>query len=394
MRWLIYVCRAGNSYQLLQLVRDIHFAQIILLAFEVQSLRRGAHHRRFLHLSAPVSMAVLPISTVASKKRKQRSQFKAGASKIQLNQSGFFMKPHSLASSSAPPADLTVASQSVEDSASTPTSQIMVFVDVVELQQSDSLAVHAFGYDKGRRFYQVVVSRTGGATRVLAYLLEWGVLLSFITGVHMPHGLPLLSLVASVTFAVCSFAVMSRTILVLLVNRRQFKVTAVFLSIWFGLACSVLQDERIAVVIFVLLLAVVDALSDAKTTLPASGRFSRTFEKLNAGLFFLALAIFQVENIIASRQLYIVFRPDFIPVNGTVDPDASYVVDSAQALVDLQVSFVLEKLVGFFMLVYRAHPEQFQIVAAPVCRGSNGGGGGGGGGGGELKAAVGQGVVQ
>jgi len=131
----------------------------------------------------------------------------------------------------------------------------------------------------------------------------------------------------------------------------------------------------------------VDALSDAKTTLPASGRFSRTFEKLNAGLFFLALAIFQVENIIASRQLYIVFRPDFIPVNGTVDPDASYVVDSAQALVDLQVSFVLEKLVGFFMLVYRAHPEQFQIVAAPVCRGSNGGGGGGGGGGGELAAA-------
>ena len=369
-RWLVWTVSPTFDYQLMQLVRDVHAAQIIVLLFELQSLARGAHRRRFLHIGAPVSMAILPVThapvaPARAKRAAAATRFKAGASRVELNQSGFFVKQQSLVSAAE--------SQNAgsDDAAPLPAAvdPVMLFVDVVELQQSDALAIHALGFALGKRFFIAVVGPVGWAVGFVAYAVNWAALLSFAARAAMPAGLPLMSIAASLLFAAVSFSVMSRTVLLLLLQRRHFRVTAVFLALWFGLICAVMQDERIAVAIFVLQVAVVDALSDAKTTMPGRhGRLSRTFEKLNAGLFFLVLAVFQVQDVIASRQLYVVFRPDLVDNATAVNADAPFVVDTAQVLVDLEISFVLEKLVGFAIFVWRARPEQFQVVSAPVCR--------------------------
>ena len=50
------------DYSSIQLVRDMLVAQVIILGFEMLSLLRSAHNRRFLHLTQSVAFSVRPIT--------------------------------------------------------------------------------------------------------------------------------------------------------------------------------------------------------------------------------------------------------------------------------------------------------------------------------------------
>jgi len=126
------------------------------------------------------------------------------------------------------------------------------------------------------------------------------------------------------------------------------------------------MDARIVIALLILEINILDLLADAKVTdQQRHGRFSRMWEKINAALLFLVLAIYAVWGVIDSSQLNIVFRPDRV-VNATVDTDAPFVLSEFQTTVDLMLVFVIERLVQVAMVAHRNQPEEFVTVVSPI----------------------------
>jgi hypothetical protein len=133
----------------------------------------------------------------------------------------------------------------------------------------------------------------------------------------------------------------------------------------------VLQDERIAVALFLVVTTVLDALVDARVSLPGTrGVLSRLGEKLNAGLMFATFSAFFVFGVVQSREYYVVFRPDLVTftLHSTNQSfgDLPFVVDQFQSTTDLQISLALERLLAFGVLFYRQRPDVFQMVTSPI----------------------------
>jgi len=352
---LIWTLSSSFDYSLIQLVRDMYLGQIIILLFEVGALYRGAHHRRFLHIGADVGFSILPMGQNPPRRRSKHI-FNAGVSKVQLDHSGFFVREPTV----------NIGSQFVPEEGH---SVRRVFVNTVELQQADSLAVHFLGFSSGKILFEFMVSRRGVLAIALMNLFEWIVVLSMPAqkaGVF-PSWFPLLSVVPTLALLVMHGILTSRTLSILLVRRRQFVVAITFYLIWFGLICSVLQDERVAIAVFVFECSVLDLLSDAYLIIPDNrGRFSRVWEKMNSGLLLTTLSAFMVFGVINTRQLIVVTRPDLVGNGTAVNSDLPFVVDTFQSTVDLQLSFALEKLLGVVLFVYRRQPWTFQVVKRPI----------------------------
>ena len=352
------------SKELTNYSSDIYVAQIIVLAFELDAYLRGAHRRRFLHLGSPVTVTVKPFDSTTAPIIKQKSfdgffgaqRFKTGASRLGL-ESGFLVKQES------------EQVGDVDDGGS-PTSVkkiVRIFVNQVELKQADALAVHLLGYRTGKLVFTFVSGWRGRLLVTLAYVWASIVLLTFplLNSGDLPSWFPLTTLFSIGVLVVCRISMLSRTMLGLLIRRRQFIVSIVFILCWFGMICAVLQDERITIVIFTVLCSLLEIVSDAKVTiLNTRTVISKTWEKLAVGLLFGILAVFMVFGVIQSRQLYVVFRPDL--VQGQISSDSPFVVDEFQAAVDLQLSFFLERVMGAFLYYRRHQPEVLQLITSPV----------------------------
>jgi len=336
------------DYSFMQLARDVFVAQAIVLAFEFESIWRGAHTRRFLHVTEPVAFNIqrLQLTTAlqtspeghvlqSSKPTLQRffgssnnKRYQGAASELGVK-SGFFVKEKQ-------------ASAGEDGSQATPTQPgtLLIHVNQVELKQRSAMALYVFGEARGTVVFNLVSGRVGKASGMVVFGLAWAALLSFpYLGSRVPSAFPLVVVPCTLIHAFSRSMLLSRTLARLLITRRQFVLTLVFLAVWVVVASLVLRDERISLILFVFTCAVLDWLVDASlTVVRANGPLSRVWEKVNCGLMFMVLSGFMVFGEVANPALYAVFRPDLVPSNTSVSSDSPYVVDFFQSCVECVVA--------------------------------------------------------
>jgi len=358
------VISSAFDYSFMQLARDVFVAQAIVLAFEFESIWRGAHTRRFLHVTEPVAFNIqrLQLTTAlqtspeahlrqSGKPTLQRffsgsnQRYKGAASELEMK-SGFFVKER-------------LASAGEDGSQATPTqpTTLLIHVNQVELKQHSALALHVFGEARGTLLFNLVCSRVGRVSGMVVFGFAWAVLLSFpFLGNQVPRTFALAAIPCTLILGFLRGMVLSRTLARLLITRRHFVLTLVFLTVWAVLASLVLRDERVSLVVFVFTCAVLDWLVDASLTIVrANGPLSRVWEKINCGLMFMVLSGFMVFGEVANPFLYAVFRPDLVG-NASVSSDSPYVVDFFQSCVECVIfSRVRHDELSMTLLCARGH---------------------------------------
>jgi len=358
------VISSAFDYSFMQLARDVFVAQAIVLAFEFESIWRGAHTRRFLHVTEPVAFNIqrLQLTTAlqtspeahlrqSGKPTLQRffsgsnQRYKGAASELEMK-SGFFVKER-------------LASAGEDGSQATPTqpTTLLIHVNQVELKQHSALALHVFGEARGTLLFNLVCSRVGRVSGMVVFGFAWAVLLSFpFLGNQVPRTFALAAIPCTLILGFFRSMLLSRTLARLLITRRHFVLTLVFLTVWAVLASLVLRDERVSLVVFVFTCAVLDWLVDASLTIVrANGPLSRVWEKINCGLMFMVLSGFMVFGEVANPFLYAVFRPDLVG-NASVSSDSPYVVDFFQSCVECVIfSRVRHDELSMTLLCTRGH---------------------------------------
>ena len=348
------------DYSALQLVRDMYIAQSLLLLFEIDTLVRNAHKRRLLHLGRPVSTH---IQTFANDPGADMSELTIAQKKPLGLQSGFIVQGISRLVSQQSQSDFS-------ENVSRFPKKVQVFVNKIEIRQVDSFAVAMLGYNRGRSWVEwLQQGHHNAVVEFFSFSFAFACLLSFplIRGDIVPVWIPALSIISGISLAWLRGSVLSIALAKILVQRRQFAIQTVFMMILIALLCVTLRDWRITIAVYIVELALFDYLADARVTIPGrSGPCSRIGDKVMLSMMLLILVCFMIWDVVESRLVYVVFRPD-LEANGTsINPDASYVVDVFQSTVDLMVSLLLERGVAIFLFIWRSRPQEMLVVQAPI----------------------------
>jgi len=388
------IVTSSFDYSILQFVRDTQGALVVILLFEALSLARGAHKRRFLHLDQPVSFVVLTFDEARAAKRQSRARkvlgmkgkFDARASKLEVH-SDFFVKQQSFRVPPPPEGFENPADNSKQ-------APVRVFVNQVELKQTDALALALLGEARGRAVFFWIGQSDWGKTvfGTVVVVLQWLSLLSFpFLGSALPTWLPAIAAVPLLLLPTRSFLSSSWTVLRLLVTRRTFQTTLFFTLVWLVMVSVQTMDVKCVWAACMFVANISEALVDAQLVKSTHRNGAmRFFTKLQLGLEFLVFAVFMMLGYVPNQHEYIAFRPDLVANASSIDPDAPYVVDTFQLLVECVSSFLylyiymsltlcvcvcwrslslanaVERFLAVGQLVRKARPNVFHHVRAPI----------------------------
>lgn len=245
------------DFSLPQLCRDIFFANALILLQECVFVWRGAHHRRFMHLTDPCWKTILSLKDEAARAGVVTHSAAWGASQIQVRSGAFVRAGRGVGEDGGQEDD-------EDDEGGNAASAAPVLVEQVALRQSDAWALYLFGPDLGRTVFTILSSRTMKSVVALADVLLVLAVASLFVPELQDRSLALLALPAIVLSPVRQWLQMSRQATLLLLRRIELYSALLLVSAWIGLVGILVEfDERFTLCPYVWLSYAVHLLEDA-----------------------------------------------------------------------------------------------------------------------------------
>jgi len=377
------------DYAALQLARDLYLGSLIVALFDLGFALRAAH-RRFAHIYEPVKFEIIKFEDdllgpnnidMDPSMLLRKTKGVVNASQVEI-QSGFLIQQKSYTSLDGGGSYGAAAEENDANAATldTPAPKqaggVKIYVDIVRLRQKDALAVHILGLENGRTLFNFLHNWKGQVAWNLALL---PLILVLYAGPYLPSVyIYLVCIPFFIYHATRELATSSRTMLFLLIRRRQFQVQVVFLCIWLGLFCVVFPNSMIALALGFFITSLCELVKDASVRV--SRRFSQLKNQILVGWAFGVLAVQMIWTAYPAtwtEHLYVDFRPGLATqggwsnaTNGTEEisySDLPQVEDLYQQLVDLSLALGVGHMLTAIYVFFAAKPGEFQVFHAPVC---------------------------
>ena len=332
------------DWALIQLGRDLYLGTIVVLFFDLSFALRGTQ-RRFASIHDPIKYVLRTFNDMRDAAAGEIvSLATPSMSRVEMR-SGFLAEKPEAAAGVRP--------------------HVYVYVDQICLSQNDAMICHLLGPERGEQMFHVLDGRIGTAFDFIISIFLFPCILFPLYPNFLFFAFPFI-----IFHPLRAFLLSSKTIMILVLQRRVVQVQICFVLIWGTLWISVFPTILAVCGIIFVSTSLKELFKDA--SLRKRTKRSLLLTKILIGIAALVVSGFLIAGICPDPLFhYVDFRPDtrnFRESNASRIPysDSPSVVDLYQQTADLGISLGAGHLLTSFLLFWNLADDELATVHMAV----------------------------